>query len=353
MATKPTEICVVNAGGGKYDNWETVEVTSAIDQVIDHAVLTVSEPSSGITSLSKLKLKPGDPATITLAGQLVINGVVYSRQGYADANAHSVQIGICSRAQPIMTATVKAEPGQYNNQTLEQILKKVFGEEGVNFNLKSEAGKTFESEQEQIGETKFAFGERLARMRNIHLADDGQGGIMGFRGPLGNSSSQVTEGKNMLSGRILLKNNDSAEWIKTVAQRRNQDSADANAQSEAEKNVQTTATASIIKLACESAGDNQDCQYRANHEGDWLAFQEVDGEVTLQGWINDAGQLWWNDRFKLIVVKSPLLLPEDSFGFCIKGVTHRQSNEGGTTTTLHLCRADGLGIGGGEPIRGG
>jgi prophage tail gpP-like protein len=346
---KPTEICVVTANGERYDNWETVEVISAVDQVIDHAMLTVSEPSSGATSLSKLKLKPGDQATVTLAGQMVIDGMVFSRQGYCDATSHSVQIGICSRAHPVMTATVKVDPGQYNDQTLDQILKKVFGDEGVNFTLVSPAPDKM-TEQEQLGETKFAFGERLSRMNNIHLVDDGKGGIIGFRGPLGNSDSQITEGRNMLSGRILLKNSDSAEYLTAVAQQRNQDSADDNSQVKADRGFQTTTPCTIIKFACESLANQSLAQKRVNHEADWLAYEEVDGEITVQGWINDAGTLWWNDRFKLIRVNSPLLLPENSFGFCIKGITHRQSNEGGTTTVIYLCRADGLGLSGGEPI---
>jgi hypothetical protein len=36
--------------------------------------------------------------------------------------------------------------------------------------------------------------------------------------------------------------------------------------------------------------------------------------------------------------------------FMIKGVIHRQSSEGGTTTDILLCRFDGLGSGTGEPL---
>jgi len=68
---KPQELCVVKAGGIAYNIWQTVEVTSAVDQVIDHAMLTVAEPSSKATNLAGIKLKPGDPATVTLAGQTV------------------------------------------------------------------------------------------------------------------------------------------------------------------------------------------------------------------------------------------------------------------------------------------
>lgn len=351
---KPQEICIVSAGGQKYNIWETVEVTTATDGVIDHAMLTVAEPSKGARSFSNLKLKPGDPASITLAGQKVIDGFVYLRQGALDENSHAVQIGICSRAQNVIPSTVRAEPGQYTNQTLQQMVSAVFGEVGVSFSIQggpAGADKVFERISEHIGETRYAFADRLARMRNIHMVDDGQGGIVGFRGPFGNARSSIEEGRNLKRGRILLKNDESVELIKAVGQRSNQEGADDNSSSEAQTTADTTVQRDL-KIACEEMADNQDCQLRANHEGDWTRYQEVDGDCTMQGWLNDEGVLWWNDRLKVITVKSPSLLPEDSFVFMIKGIVHRQSSAEGTTTSILLCRADGLGSGNGEPLQG-
>jgi hypothetical protein len=57
---KAQEIAVVVALGQRYDIWQTVEVVHSSDDVIDHALLTVAEPSTGAKSLAALKLKPGD-----------------------------------------------------------------------------------------------------------------------------------------------------------------------------------------------------------------------------------------------------------------------------------------------------
>jgi len=94
----PSEICSVSVGGLYFNNWMTVEVSRNIDDdFIDHAVMTVSEPSSTASTLATLKLKPGDTAAVTLAGQQVLNGEVYLRQGAYNAKEHSVQIGISNR----------------------------------------------------------------------------------------------------------------------------------------------------------------------------------------------------------------------------------------------------------------
>src|SRR5437762_1038050 len=124
----PTEICEVTANGRIYSNWKTVEVSRNIDDnFIDHALLVVSEVSSGAKAISDLKLKPGDPVTVKLTGQLVIDGEVYLRQAAYNAREHSVQIGISSFAQSVVASTVDGKPGQYTNQTLQQIASACFG----------------------------------------------------------------------------------------------------------------------------------------------------------------------------------------------------------------------------------
>ena len=348
---KPAETCIVVANGQRYDIWETVEVTTSTDDVIDHAMLTVAEPSSGATSLSNLKLKPGDQATVSLGGQTVLSGMVYLRQGAMDANSHAVQIGISSKAQSVIASTVDAAPGQYTNQTLQQIASSVFSKVDVPFTINGSpdgADKPFARVSENIGETCFDFVLRLCRMRNLHLVDDGQNGIVAFRGSFGKSSGVLQEGFNILRARILLKNDEHVELVTARGQNHGNDSADVNSQPSASTTVDPAINRSV-SLACEEQADNQDCQMRANHEGDWVKYAQVDGEVTVQGWFKPGGGLWWDDRRKLIVVNSPLLLPNNSFGFVIKGVTHRQNSQEGTTTDLLLCRADGVGAGG-EPI---
>jgi prophage tail gpP-like protein len=350
---KPQEIAVVTALGQKYDIWTTVEVTHSADDVIDHALLTVSEISTGAKNFAAIKLQPGDPATVTLAGQVVISGMVYLRQASYDAKEHGVQIGISSIAQSIEASTVDAAPGQYINQTLQQIGSAVFGRVGVNFSIEGApagADMPFPRISEHVGETRFAFIERLCRMRNVHMVDDGTGGIVAFRGPRGTASTTLREGRNILRARLLLKNNDHADDLKMVGMDSGNDSADAN-----RATVGTTTAPPQIgrlrKIVAEEMGSNGAMQLRVQQEKDWDAYQQVDGDVTTSGWLNDQGKLWWTEREKIVTVNSPMLLPENSMQFMIKGIVHRQSSEGGTTTDILLCRQDGLGSGTGEPLK--
>lgn len=350
---RPDQTAVVVANGQRYDTWTQLEVSRSAADVIDHALLTVAEISPRQRGLmSSLKLAPGDEATVTLAGQLVLNGRVYLRQAAVDASNHKVQIGVASKGQVIMSSAVDANPGQYVNQTLQQIGSACFGKVGVTFKIDGAPLGTdmpFPRVSEHVGESRFSFIERLGRMRNCYLLDDGQGGILAFRGPTA-GGTVIEEGKNLERGRIVLRIDEHAREMQAVGQDANNDSADTN-----RSPTGTTAVDPPIggpfKFLAEEMGNAAAMQLRANHQADWDKLQQVDGDVTVPGWFAPDGQLWFFKMRQLVTVNSPSLLPNDALRFMIKGVVHRQSNEGGTTTDIQLCREDGLGINGSLPLQ--
>jgi prophage tail gpP-like protein len=353
---KPTEICTVVVNGGRYDLWETVEVSHAVDPVIDHAMLTVSEPSSGAKTLSALKMKPGDTAQVYLAGVLVLSGTVYLRQAAYDKQQHAVQIGIVANGQSIMPATVQTNPGQYKNQTLQQIVTAAFGTAGVAFSIKGSpdgVNMPFPRVSEHVGETLFDFANRLCMQRNVYLIDDGQGGISAFRGSQG-GGQVLQEGGNILHARLLLKNSDQVASIEGLAQDHNNDTEDLNRNPHASATVPNATVTRTLKFVAEEAQNAQSLQQRTNHERDFVIYGSTDGEVTVQGWLCPDNSLWMAHVLETVTLNSPMLIPPDSDNqFMIKGVTHRQSNEEGTTSTIYLCDKNGLGSGTGAPLQPG
>lgn len=349
---RPDQIAVVTANGQRYDIWTEVECTRSTEDVIDHALLTVAEISPKTKSaLSSLKLQPGDKATVTLAGDQIITGLVYMRQAVLDARTHQVQIGISSIAQSVIVGTVDAEPGQYINQTLQQIGSAVFGKVGVKFTVQDADGADmpFERVSEQYGEARFGFIERLCRFRNMHLIDDGNGGILAFRGAGEGSGLVLREGQNIEQGRIVLKNNDHVDEFVMSGHDANKDSADVNRSPTASVKIDPPIGRSA-KMLAEEMGNSAAMQLRANHQKDWDLFMQEDGNVLVPGWLCPLGDLWWNHVTAKVKLDSPSLLPADQRTFAIKGVTHRQSSEGGTTSLIMLCREDGFGSGTGENI---
>lgn len=348
--TRPDQIAVVRARGQLFQTWTEIEVSRSTTDIIDHAVLTCTEPSPRATTLSGMKLQPGDQASISLAGVTVISGQVYMRQAVLNSTEHAVQIGVCSLAQAALASSVDGSPGQYVNQTLQQIGSATLGKVGVSFTVAGVAGadKPFERVSEHYGESRFAFVERLCRMRNLHLIDNGINGLLAFRGA-DSGSTLLREGVNIISGRILLKNDEHVSDIKVVGHNSNNDSADMNRAPVGRVTVDPPIARSYGLMA-EEMGDSADMQMRAAHQGDYDRYQQVDGTITVAGWLAPDSLLWFQKVRQLVTVSSPSLLPDNSFTFMIKGVTHRQSSEGGTITEIFLCRADGFGSGQQEPL---
>jgi hypothetical protein len=177
--------------------------------------------------------------TLTLAGQKVLDGKVYMRQaGYAERE-HSVQIGIVSYVQSVVSSTVDGKPGQYINQTLQQIGSAVFGKVGIGFSLDGMppgADKIFPRVSEAIGESRHAFIENLCRMRNIHLIDGGNNNVIGFRGSKG-GGLVLKEGYNILHARIIFADDDFAQEHAVLAENHSQDTSGANSNVEARKTL--------------------------------------------------------------------------------------------------------------------
>jgi prophage tail gpP-like protein len=346
-----TEICTITADGQKYDIWETVEIHRAVAGLsggINHALMTVSEISTGGAGFSNLKLTIGDTVSIDLAGINVINGIVYLRQAAYDDKMHAVQIGVSSKTEAVVRNTVKVKPGVYLNQTIQQIGSAVFGGVGCGFQVvgsPSGSELKFPRATEQLGESCFGFIERLSRLVNLHMLDDGRGTMLAFRGPQGAAGAQLQEGVNILRARLLLQIDDHVESYIAVGQQSNPASGKAG------RDVSATATASspgkpaggLVKFGAEDASNPAFVQHRVHHQADYDAWKTVDGMVTVQGWFAPDGNIWWNKVRQKITVNSPMLIPEGSMDFIIKEVIHRQSTAEGTTTDIMLTNPLGMG----------
>jgi len=347
----PTEICTVTADGQQYSIWEQIEIHRAVFGLsggVNHALMTVSEISTGAAAFSSLKLTVGDLVTMKLAGIEVMNGFVYLRQTVFDEGVHAVQIGVSSRSEIVTRTTVDVKPGTYPNQTIKQIGSAVFGKVGVGFNVIGSpdgADLKFKRACEHLGESRFAFIERLCRLVNLHMLDDGKGNINAFRGPQGDTGVMLREGVNIKRARLLLQIDDHVPELEGIGQQSNPQSGPQGAQVSAQTTVTSPGkeVTGKVKFGVEDEAGPQFVQHRVNHQGDYDAMKTVDGIVTVQGWFAPDGQLWWQKVSQRITVYSPLMIPENSMGFVIKEVIHRQSSAEGTTTDILLTNPRGIG----------
>jgi prophage tail gpP-like protein len=344
----PTEIATIVAGGKVYSHWQSVEVERIYGQAVSHFRFVTAEPGPTGDGWGELQLMPGIPAQVYLAGQLALTGVVQIRQAAYDAVSHSVEIIVASYTGGLPASSVDGAPGQYLNSTLQQIAPAVCGPVGVAVKFVGNApgaNKPFERVSEHIGETRFAFLERLARMRDLHICDDETGALVFARGAADGPGATLVEGKNILKARMLLDQQWTVKEITAILQQFGNDRHWGDDARDISATVDNAAATNnwTMKFLGQEQGDAQDAQMLATHEKSLNDLTTCEAVITVQGWLMDDGSLWINNLRKSVTIDSPMLVPVNPFNLLLRGVKHMQSNENGSTTELTLCIPNGLG----------
>lgn len=342
----PLEIATVVANGVTYSNWTTVSIERTMafaSSLAFHMRLTTAEvevdgASGNFPGGPRLAI--GDTAQGFLAGIPVISGIVTVRQAAFDANTHGVEIIISSLSQRVEVSTVMAAPGQYIEQTLQAIGSAVFGAVGVGFTMKG-SDKPFPRISEMSGETRFAFIERLCRMRDVHMMDDGTGNVVAIQNAQGAVPIVLAEGQNILRARSVERVDDTPDFIAFVGQQPGSDDggmAWLQPPPYAAAGVPGPSLDRPVKFPCEINADSDDCARRVNFERDLTLFEQLDVTITVKDWFTSgtSGDLWIQHVGDSINVYSPLLFPQNQRTLFIKGVNHKQSNEEGSTTDIML-----------------
>jgi prophage tail gpP-like protein len=345
----PTEICTVQAGGSEYKYWKEVEVVRDMRQWTSQANLVVAELTTPGMGWASVRLPPGVEAKVMMAGTLVISGQVEVRQAAYDGENHTVRLMILSKNADLVKSTLDLPPGQFKNQTLKQLASAAAGKFGIAFNLKGAvagAEKVFERVSVHMGESPFQFIMRLAQMRNVHTFDDENGNIVGQRGAT-DVVATLQEGRNILAAELVWSINQMVGKI--IADGDNHandehwgDKARAVAAQATRKDGPASVMQNIMRIIAPQQGDVKDAQMFANHAADLNAAKDFEANVTVRGWMN-GGKPWILDVGKLVMLNSPMLLPQNTAKLGIQAVTHRQNDQTGTTTTLNLCLPARLG----------
>ena len=352
----PSEIAVVVAGGSVYNYWQTVEVDREFGKTLDFARVTVAEIGDITHGWKTLRLQPGNPAQVYLAGIKVIDGKVTIRQVSFDPEQHGVEITIASSVLSLTMGTVDANPGQYIGYTFPQIATSICAAVGVKFQVigsPSDIDMPFARVSEHPGETRYDFIERLGRMRNVHLSSDGMGTLLASRGIGSASIADLVEGKNIESARLVWRNDITASKTTTIGSL--QGGSSSGQQGDGTRDLRATAQnpdyhgPETLTVLTPQADNVKGLAHHSDHENNFNVLTQVDLEVVTYGWFMPNGSLWIQHVGEPVTVFSPMCFPTDSMTLRIKGVTHRQNSDGGTTTMLRLCLPYGLG--GGDQVQ--
>lgn len=317
----------------------------------DHFTLTVAEVSKSASTWDSLKLRPGDPVTITLAGEKFIDGEILVRQAVLNATTHAVQLQGMSRSANLNKGSFEGGTGQFKDFTFQQIANSVCGRQTppIKFIPKNPPpgwDKPFRDTQVYHGESDFQFLERLARMRGIVLTTDKDGNLVGgsIKGG-GDGAATLVEGKNIVSITAVMQNTALTSKIRVTGQQKGGDDVlekdAAQVSATAENPAATDGKTKII--VAEQPITKEDAKLRADMEMARSIAESVQVQAVVQGWKKPGGGLW--DVGEMVTVIAPSVFPNEGgrVALYIQAVTFSQSPEmPGSITTLEMVLSDGF-----------
>ena len=369
MAQDPNFTATIYANNQKFTAWSSFQIKRAFGDGISTFTFVPTEGYYG-KSYQGLRLQPGDPVTIALAGQTAFTGWVTLRSGAYDGSSHQLVIAGQSKTVDLLRSSVVVKPGNYDGSTFEQAARAVMAPHPLSLMIKNppDIGSTpFKSLSVQYGETVAEFISRTAMARNHFLTDDVNGNLVaGQASTSAASAATLVEGQNILKATFKIEDPAACSWNKLngVSQTPGDDN-DWPPRPYSATATNASIRSNVTKLfIAEHPLTSQELSARVTHEAMRSAWPIVQVSITVVGWLRPDGKLWATapDDSGMVSVYSPMIFPTQSglFQLGIQGVTFAQDEgENGTTTTLDLVLPNALtsaptaGLGGGGGGGGG
>ena len=352
---KASELAVLTVKGTDFKDWESVSVKHQLREMPAYSCrFTCSEGSPLSKHLAKLQIMPGDPCTVTLAGQLAFTGKVTTRQVFVDARRHHIEIQCANNLQMAISSVI-SKTGEWKNKEPEQIIRDVLKPLKINLKVEGGALPKFKIPRYSAtpGESVHDFIDVLTRhlgVKNspvgISHTSDPQGNFVILTGAVGGSDSLI-EGQNMMEGREVIYDPLQAGGVPSPNQGPGNDQqhgtkvASEPFKAEPFETYGQKYPPSVV--VPEIPYFHKDLlEGRVMGESGWLKESYVTVYGTVYGWLKPSGGLW--NRGQWVTVQSPMLVM-NGIPLILKSATFSQDNSTGTRTVLELVNTKALGEG--------
>jgi len=336
------EVATVYAAGQYFSDWETVWVQHRWHDPYNYFRFTAAERDPVPALWDRIQFKPGDSCGIYLADRLALTGIILVRQVAYEANSHGVSLQGKGKAWEL-TGDILPEEGDGGGNfhgDLIGIVVQVLNPTSVRLGeVKGTIdGSPFnppDGVHFQQGETRYQFIERLARTRNVDVANnkDGDLVLVGPHGPV--NSAVLIEGENIFSAQVVINGEDMYSFVMTTGQTRPSDSQNGTAATELRaKAVPPGILPEFRPLLVpieHPVKTQREVELRAYKEARWSGVR-IDADIVVYGWLDPTGKLWQVGTE--VTVDSPMV-PIDQ-ALSIETATFTQDSNSGTRTSLHL-----------------
>lgn len=329
----------LKVNGLLYGGWEAVRVDRGMDQISGMFDLQVSElwPDQA----QEVRIFAGDACELLVDGQVIIAGYVDDVGIAHNGSQHSVSVVGRDKTGDLVDCSAIHKTGQWRQRRLEQIAAELCQPFGVQVVVAPgvDTGKPFANFALQEGETVFETLERMARIRGVLLATDGQGRVVVTRTGQAKVPTPLVLGGNILEARGSISLSDRYSQYVVKGQAPGSDFFNGPAVSNIKATVKDPAVRRYrpLVLVSENQGDGVSLRDRAQWEATVRAARATNISVTVQGW-SHAGGLW--EPNTLVKVQDRLMRLDDGVELLVRAVAFKLDDKTGTTTELSLTRPD-------------
>lgn len=328
-------------GGSRFKGWESARVTRSIESIAGTFDLSVTERWADQDQ--PWPIAEGDECRVYVDGERVIVGRVDRRSLSFGPGQHSISVSGRDAAGALVDCSAILPKWEFANVSVLDLAKKIASPFGISVTL--QAGlvlppttipKRFSIDP---GDTAFNALEHLCRTAGVLPISDGNGGIVLTRGGFERCTTDLEQGKNILSAESSFDVSNRFRTYLVLGQHRGRDGfsgADSAAVrgSATDETVRDSTRTLVIRP--EANVTPASAKKRAEWEAITRAARCDAVTVTVQGWAQNDGTVWPINRLvrvraSLVGINGDLLVTEASYSLTI---------DGGATTQLKLKRPD-------------
>lgn len=174
-------------------------MTRGITQIAGGYELTVTERWAGLAT--PRPIKPGMVASVSVAGQTIIQGYIDVVSPNYDAQSHTLTVSGRDATGDLVDCAAIHKPGTWANRTLAQIASDLTAPFKVPVKVETSVGKPFPKWSIEPGEKVVDNLDRMARQRGVLLMSDGVGNLLITQPAQYQAPAALVLGKNVLSAR--------------------------------------------------------------------------------------------------------------------------------------------------------
>src|SRR5262245_22149577 len=347
------EIVTLKVRGKLYTNWTSVRVEQRVTQAFPIFQFECTEESPMPLQPWMLAFVPGDIVQVFVGGVPAVFGYITERHVGYDASNHGVRlIGVGETADLTNSMVPVEKLGNHDGKNWAQLFHEITAHLGTQLQIISADLTPFESIQVQPGETIMAVLERYARMRNIVIGSNANGGWLAMSEHPAVSSGKLFESSNILRANAVVRDNMVYKKYTALMQGSGSNSAWGAGQNQMRADLSGTSTRNRQSVVVAEIADNMHgLQRRVKMEHVFCEGSYLEAQITVQGWFKEEGRsddVWRAGEY--YSVYSPSLILHGEVRGC-SGCVYEQTDSG-STTTLTMVKPEHMnGVGLADQIR--